>query len=100
MTPEYKVRREAKHAAQLAERGITIAGPVFQTIDLVPRMASHAFVGLKSRPQGNGGRKNRSGYAQEHKQANLDNAAFDVVQLESKSIGGISETEPLPTAVE
>ena len=95
MTPEYKVRREAKHAAQLAERGITIAGPVFQTIDLVPQMAGHAFVGLKSRPQASSGGKNRSGYAQEHRQATLDNIAYDMVHSE-KSIGGVSENLGLP----
>jgi hypothetical protein len=54
------------------------------------------WIGAKMHPQGNGGQKNRSGYAEEHKQANIDNIAFD----ESKSIGGVSETEGLPTAVE
>src|ERR1039458_7258792 len=66
------------------------------TIDRTNHLPALAFIGLKSRPQGNGGKKNRSGYAQEHKQANLDNAAFDMVQSEAKSIGGISEVGGLP----
>lgn len=53
------------------------------------------WIGAKMHPQANGGRKNRSGYAQEHKQANLDNATFDVQS--EKSIGGIGETAGLPT---
>lgn len=54
-----------------------------------------AFVGLKSQKRADGGRKNRSGYAQEHAAANLDNAEFDEnilrVREEEKSIGGVSE---------
>lgn len=97
MTPEYKVRRDAKHAAQFASKSPVLRG-VSGTIDLTPKMARHAFVGLKTHPQANGGRKNRSGYAQERKQADIDNAAYDVVQSEqSKSIGGVSEDLGLPT---
>jgi hypothetical protein len=77
MTPEYKERRAAKHAAQAASKPYFPADAIARnTIDLGGNLASHAFVGLKSRPQGNGGRKNRSGYAQEHTQALLDNEAF------------------------
>ena len=65
---------------------MSVGDSVTQTIDLTPRLAASAFVGLKMRPQAAIGRKNRSGYAEEHKQANLDNAAY-----EPKSIGGISE---------
>jgi hypothetical protein len=90
MTPGYKERRALKHAIQFSSK-LPVSGGFVQTIDLTNHLPALTFVGLKSRPQGNGGRKNRSGYAQEHKQANLDNAAFDVVQLESKSIGGVSE---------
>ncbi len=121
MTPEYKARREAKHVAQAeAKPYFPLDAIARNTIDLMPKMARHAFVGLKTHPQANGGRKNRSGYAQEHKQANLDNVAFVVKQLDNpavvaelakqalldnaafdvqseKSIGGIGETAGLPT---
>lgn len=94
MTPAYKARREAKHAAQAAAKVPQAFYPVnIPTIDLAPRMAAHAFVGLKTRPQANGGRENRSGYAQERKQADIDNAAYDA---QPKSIGGIPETGGLP----
>jgi hypothetical protein len=43
-----------------------------------------------------GNRKNRPGHSGEHKQANLDNVAFDVVQSEMKSIGGVSEDLAIP----
>jgi hypothetical protein len=96
MTPEYRARRDAKHAAQAeAKPYFPMDAIVRNTIDLTTKIASHAFVGLKSQKQASGGRKNRSGYAEEHKQANLDNATFKV-EL-PKSIGGINEAEGIPT---
>ena|ERR1039458_2469402 len=89
------------------------------TIDRTNHLPALTFIGLKSRPQGNGGKKNRSGYAEEHKQANLDNATFNMIkQLAEnpavvaelaeqgqaidmneveKSIGGVSENLGIPT---
>ena len=94
MTPAYKARREAKHAAQAEAKIKPVTFDFMEGIDLTPRMASHAFVGLKAHPQGNGGRKNTPGHSWEHKQANLDNgASFE------KSIGGLSEVEATPTNV-
>lgn len=75
MTSGYKERRAAKHIAQKASRVST--PDTDGVLDLTDKTPRHAFVGLKSRPQANGGRKNRSGYAEEHAQANIDNAAFD-----------------------
>ena len=70
------------------------------TVDRTNHLPALTFIGLKSRPQANGGRKNRSGYAEERKQADLDNATFDVVKSieleQSKSIGGVSEDLGLP----
>ena len=63
------------------------------TIDLTPKLPSLTFIGLKSRPQANGGNKNRSGYLQEHLAALVDNQEFDALP---KSIGGIPETGGLP----
>lgn len=93
MTPEYKVRRESKHAAQAAAKPPVSGGSVTQTIDFTPRAAAHAFVGAKMHPQANGGRKNRSGYAEEHATANLDNTVFDMSkvledrELKSEDVG-------------
>jgi len=98
MTPAYKARREAKHAAQAKAKIKPVTFDFMEGIDLTPRMASHAFVGLKMHPQGNGGRNNTPGHSWEHKQANLDNATFKV-EL-PKDIGGISETGGPPTAIE
>ena len=93
MTPAYKARREAKHAAQAAAKVPQAFYPVnIPTIDLVPRMAAHAFVGFRTHPQGSGGRKNRSGYAQEHAEANEEDSRFV-----PKTIGGISENLDVPT---
>jgi hypothetical protein len=97
LTPEYRARRTAKHAAQAeAKPYFPLDAIIRNTIDLTPQIAGHAFVGLKSRPQATGGGKNRSGYAQEHRQATLDNIAYDMVHSE-KSIGGVSENLGLPT---
>jgi|ERR1035437_134572 hypothetical protein len=96
MTPGYKARRETKHLAEKrARKEMAKFPPTLQTIDLTSNIAKHAFVGAKAHPQGNGGRKNRSGNSTEHTQANIDNAVFDV----AKSIGGIDEDSALPTDV-
>ena len=87
MTPEYKARRAANHAAQRTLRAFGLDNSqTLPTIDLTPKTAGHAFVGLKTHPQGNGGRKNRSGYAQEHAQANIDNAKWDILNIELEPI--------------
>src|SRR5208283_4977122 len=91
MTPAYKARREAKHAAQAEAKIKPVTFDFMEGIDLTPRMASHAFVGLKMHPQGNGGRKNTPGHSWEHGKANLDNLARNVAESDSKSIGGVSE---------
>jgi membrane-bound lytic murein transglycosylase MltF len=54
------------------------------------------WVNAKAHPQGNGGRKNRSGYAEEHEQANFDE---NIRRHEEVSIGGISENSAIPTDV-
>jgi membrane protein involved in colicin uptake len=71
MTPEYKARREAKHAAQAAAR-TTVGDSDLGTIDLTPRCPSLGFLQGKQFRQGNGGRKNASGHGPEHEQANRD----------------------------
>jgi hypothetical protein len=74
MTPEYKTGRTAKHAAQKALLAlVAAAGTPEGTIDLTPKTPRLAFLNGKMFKQGNGGRKNRSGYALEHEQANNDN---------------------------
>jgi hypothetical protein len=50
------------------------------TIDLTPKVSALAFIGLKTRPQANYGRKNISGHAPEHVLANADNALFDAAR--------------------
>jgi hypothetical protein len=100
MTPGYKERRAAKHA-QAAAKVPQEFFPVMGTIDLTPNYSRHAFVGLRTRPQGNTGRKSFSGHGPEHAQANLDNANYDILRpLElvdalkpyvPTSIGGIHE---------
>jgi hypothetical protein len=91
MTPEYKARRDARRAKRAAHAASK--GGFVQTIDLIP-VHPLAFIGLKMHPQGNGGRKNRSGHSTEHSEALVDNQEW------LNSIGGIGETEGLPTAVE
>jgi hypothetical protein len=77
MTPEYRARREAKHAAAFANRQVEVAAGIFNnatgTIDLTPRIPKLSFLQGKQFRQGNGGLKNRSGYSLEHAQANRDN---------------------------
>lgn len=117
MTFDYLAKRITKHLQQAeakAKKGPSIAG----LIDLTPRTPNLAFIGMRTFKQSGQQRKGRSGYAEEHKQANIDNAAFIVKQLAEnstvvaelaeqglaidlneveKSIGGISENSGLPT---
>jgi hypothetical protein len=79
MTPEYRARREAKHAAQFASKP-PFSGGFVGTIDRTNKLPVLTFVGLKTHPQANYGRKNRSGHAPEHVQANADNALFDAAR--------------------
>jgi hypothetical protein len=44
------------------------------TIDLTPRFPRLSWLNAKTHHQGNGGRKNQSGHAEEHARANTDNA--------------------------
>ena len=98
MTPGYRARRETKHLAEKrARREMAKIPPMLQTNDITSNLAKHALVGAKAYPQGNGGRKYRSGYAQEHTQALLDTATF-IVAL-PKTIGGISEAAGVTEAV-
>ena len=41
------------------------------TIDLTPRFPRLSWLNAKTHPQGNGGRKNQSGHAEEHARANI-----------------------------
>lgn len=71
MTPEYKARREAKHAVQAAvPHSVNMD---LETIDLTLRVPRLAWLGGKLFKSGSGGTKNRSGHSQEHTQANQDN---------------------------
>ena len=72
MTPEYKQRREAKHAAQASKPHSVNMD--LETIDLCLRIPRLSWLSAKTHPQGNGGRKNQSGHLQEHARANTDNA--------------------------
>jgi hypothetical protein len=73
MTPEYRVRRNAKHAAQAAAKVLPEMFPVDFTIDLTPKTPHLAFLNGKTFKQGNGGRKNASGHRTEQIAANDDN---------------------------
>ena len=75
MNEGYRARRAAKHAAQKSMR-LTVVSDVVGTIDLVPRGPRLAWLNGKTCPQGNLGRKGRSGHLPEHTQALLDNADF------------------------
>ena len=72
MTPEYKQRREAKHAAQAAKPHSVNMD--LETIDLCLRIPRLSWLSGKTHKQGNGGRKNQSRHAEEHARANIDNA--------------------------
>ena len=73
MTPEYRARRDAKHAAQAAAKVLPEMFPVDFTIDLTPKTPHLAFLNGKTFKQGNGGRKNASGHRTEQIAANDDN---------------------------
>lgn len=84
MTPEYRERREAKHAAQATNRPHS-TNMDLETIDLTLKIPRLTWLNGKQFKQANGGRKNISGHAEEHARANKDNAELPV------SIGGIDE---------
>ena len=76
MTPEYKVRRAAKHAAQadakIEPETFPVAGAPI-TIDLTPKTPRLTWLAGKLFKSSNGGLKNRSGYSPEQAMANEDN---------------------------
>jgi hypothetical protein len=72
MTPEYKARRAAKHAAQLASKP-PVSGSFVQTIDLTPKGPWHSWFNGKLFKSSSGGLKTRSRYSQEWNQAIQDN---------------------------
>ena len=72
MTPEYRVRRNAKHVAQ-AENKITTADSKMGTIDLTPRTPRLSWLTGKLFKQNQGVRKNNSGHRPEQIWANEDN---------------------------
>lgn len=71
MTPEYRERREAKHAAHAANRPHS-TNMDLETIDLTLKIPRLTWLNGKQFKQANGGRKNISGHAEEHAQANKD----------------------------
>ncbi len=73
MTFESYANRLTKHLNQLLNKVESVPASC-GTIDLTPRVPSLSWLSGKTFRQGNGGRKNRSGYAEEHKAANTDNA--------------------------
>jgi hypothetical protein len=77
MTPEYRARRAAKHAAQAAAKVLSETFPVVGTekftIDLTAKAPRLAWLGGKLFKSSSGGRKCRSGYSLEHSLANSDN---------------------------
>jgi hypothetical protein len=72
MTPEYRARRDAKHAAQLASKP-PVSGGFVQTIDLTPKTPRLAWLGGKLLKSSRGGLKNCSGHSLEHSLGNRDN---------------------------
>jgi len=73
MTPEYRARRAAKHAAQLASKPPVSESFVQQTLDLTPKTPRLAWLGGKLFKSSSGGFKTRSRYSQEWDQAIRDN---------------------------
>ena len=77
MTPEYRARRDAKHAAQAAAKIVPetfpVAGTEKFTIDLTAKAPRLAWLGGKLFKSSSGGLKNCSGYSLEHSLANSDN---------------------------
>ena len=64
------------------------------TIDLTRKTPRLIWLNGKTFKQGNGGRKNRSGYQPEHLKALEDNKAFDL-KAEDNNLGGNNvKTEP------
>ncbi len=76
MNPKYKIRREEKHAADAvrrktlqAARAATSEAGLAGLLDFLPKTPRLAWIGGKTFKQGNGGRKNTSAHAEEHKSA-------------------------------
>lgn len=72
MTPEYKARRAAKHAAQAFGRVPLL--PVEGLIDLTVKMPRLTWLGGKTFKQGSG-RKNRPGHNTELNEALVENGS-------------------------
>ncbi len=73
MTFESYANRLTKHLNQLLNKVKSVPASC-GTIDLTPRVPSLSWLSGKTFRQGNGGRKNQSGHAEEHTRANTDNA--------------------------
>lgn len=100
MTPGYKARRAANHAAQKTlrafglDKGQTLDVDYLQTqtIDLTPKIAGLSWVGGKSFKQSFGGRKNASSHAPEWALAVLeDRPRIVALQLNSLQANTLKE---------
>ena len=74
MNAGYKARREAKHAAQKANRlmGVSVSAG---TIDLTVKHPTLSFIGARQFRQSGQQRKGRSGHLPEHTEALVENAS-------------------------
>ena len=74
MNAGYKARREAKHAAQKANRlmGVSVSAG---TIDLTVKHPTLSFIGARQFRQSGQQRKGRSGHLPEHTAALVENAS-------------------------
>jgi hypothetical protein len=119
MTPEYKARRDAKHAADAVRRHtLKAANAALQSdpseirlLDFLPKTPRLAWLGGKTFKQGSGGKANAPGRKEEQKQAVAEGLAvikklsenpvvvaelaerglkFDPEEIE-RSIGGVPE---------
>jgi hypothetical protein len=78
MNEGYRARRTLKHAAEKYMRAVRKEGttvPEMRTIDLTVRIPRLTFISGKTHPQGNGGRKNRSGHSTEWAEAMGENGS-------------------------
>ncbi len=95
MNAGYKARREAKHAAEFANKQVEVAADILAgTIDLTPKYPTLSFIGARQFRQSGQQRKGRSGHLPEHTEALVENASRKLAAEIEKAMAYKTIDEP------